>query len=276
LPVDEITRVKFKVCVVGDRAVGKTSLLNRYVFNCFDPQYRGTLGASLRYLNVQEAVSGRHLVEAETAFFDLMGEKGVRDNFKEILFWGTQGFLAVADVTRPETIRSLSSWIYAVQGVAGDIPYRILMNKSDLTANVSISPEATALLLKEFPGVPYHLTSAKTSAGVERAFEALIDTMVDVALRHSKVRRESKIIGDRVLAFAKRRGTLGISKKDILANFKDLNVDLLMREVNDLQTLGLATVELMGPASFRLKITPKGEQELERILAPERVREDTE
>ena len=274
--VDAITRLRFKVCLVGDRGVGKTSLLNRYVFNYFDPAYRGTLGATLRYLNVQEAVTGRHLVEAETAFFDLMGETHVRDSFKDIFFWGTQGFLAVADVTRPETVRSLASWIYAVQGVAGDVPYRILVNKSDLTADGRVSPEATALLLDEFPGAPYHLTSAKTGAGVERAFESLTDRMVEAALEHAKVRRQSRIVGDRILAFAERRGTLGLSKRDLLAAFADVGADVLMREVDDLQTLGLATVEVISPSSFRLKITPKGQRELDRVLAPERVRDETE
>ena len=268
------TRVRFKVCIVGDRGVGKTSLLIRFVFFFFDGAYRGTLGATLRYLNVQKAARQRHLVEAETAFFDLMGETHARDSFKDIFFWGTQGFLAVADVTRPETVRSLAEWIYAVQGVAGDVPFRILVNKSDLTADRRISPEATAALLDAFPGVPYHLTSAKTGAGVERAFDALTDAMVDDALEHAKVRRATRIVGDRILAFAARRGTLGVSKRDLLATFKDLEVALLMREVNDLQTLGLAVVEQMGPASFRLRITPKGERELERILAPERVGSD--
>ncbi len=274
--IDAITRVKFKVCLVGDRGVGKTSLLNRYVFNYFDARYRGTLGANLRYLNVQQAVGGRHLVEAETAFFDLMGETHVRDNFKDIFFWGTQGFLAVADVTRPETVRSLSDWIYAVQGVAGEVPFRILVNKVDLTEERTVSPEATAALLDAFPGVPYHLTSAKTGAGVERAFDALTDAMVDAALEHAKVRRQSRIVGDRILAFAFRRGALGVGKKDLLTAFKDLSVEMVMREVDDLQTLGLAIVEATGPASFRLQITAKGERELDRILAPEHVREDTD
>ncbi len=269
--VDAITRVRFKVCIVGDRAVGKTSLLNRYVYNYFDPAYRGTLGANLRYLNVREAVGGRHLVEAETAYFDLMGETHARDNFKDVFFWGTSGFLAVADITRPETVSALPEWIYAVQGVAGDVPYRILVNKADLPLGATVSPETTAALLEAFREAPYHLTSAKTGQGVERAFDALTDEMVGAALEHAKVLRQTHLVGDRILAFAERRGALGVSKKDILASFRDLNIDLLMREVQDLQTLGLAEVEQISPSSFRLKITSKGQRELERILAPERV-----
>ncbi len=269
-----ITRVRFKVVLVGDRAVGKTSLLNRFAFNYFSPEYKGTLGSTLHILKFQETVGSSHLVEAETAFFDLMGEKGVRDNFREVLFWGTQGFLAVADITRRETIQSLSGWIRIVQSIAGDIPFRILMNKADLAENGSISPEDTALLLNEFPGVPYHLTSAKTGLGVERAFESLLDTMIGVAHAKSNIRRRSRIVGNKILAFAKRRGLIGISKQDIMSVFKEVDINALMREIEDLQALGLVTLDLSSPSSFRLKITEKGERELERLGAHDGAIED--
>ena len=271
LPVEDITRLKFKACIVGDRAVGKTCLLNRFIFNYFSAEYKGTLGATLRYLNVQEAIGGRHLVEAETAFFDLMGETRPRENFTEIFFWGTQGFLAVADATRPETVRSLPDWIRAVQSVAGDVPYRILQNKSDLLGQSAISPQDTAYLLNEFPGVPYHLTSAKSGEGVDRAFDGLLESMVGVGLDHARVRRQSSVLGDKILALAKRRGLLGLSKKDLLSMLKDVNVKVLMQEIEDLRVLGLVTLDVVSSTSFRLRITPKGEQQLERILAPERI-----
>ena len=253
--------------------MGKTSLLSRYGFSSFDPAYRGTLGANLRCRNVQEAVAGRRLVEAETAFFDLMGETAVRNRFKDIFFGDTHGFIAVAEVTRPATVDSLADWIRTVQGVAGDVPFRILVNKADRSANRAISPEATAALLDTFPRVPYRLTSAKTGAGADRAFDALTDAMVSAALERAKGRRPSRLVGDRILAFAERRGTLGIGMKEILSASKDIDGGTVRRQVDDLQTLGLVTVEQTGPASFRLRIPAKGERELDRLLAPERIRD---
>lgn len=275
MPPERITRVKLKVVVVGDRAVGKTSLLNRYVFNYFDAAYRGTLGSTLRYLNIQEPAGPDHLVEAEVAFFDLMGERGVRDAFKEVFYWGTHGFLAVADVTRPETLRSLPGWIQAVQEVAGEVPFAIVMNKADLAGAAPISPRDTAWLLNEFPGVPYHLTSAKTGVGVERAFESLQDGMVGAALNRARVRRQSRIVGDRLLALGKRRGLAGLSKRDVLQAFKEMEPRVVLREVEDLRALGFVTVDVISPSSFRLRITPRGLQELEKVLAPERISEET-
>jgi len=273
---ERITRVKLKVVVVGDRAVGKTSLLNRYVFNYFRSEYQGTLGSTLRYVNVQEPAGADHLVEAQVAFFDLMGERGMRDAFKDVFYWGTHGFLAVADVSRPPTIRSLLGWIRAVRDVAGEVPYAILMNKADLADGAPISPEDTAWLLDELPGVPYHLTSAKTGAGVERAFETVLDAMVSVSLDQAKVHRRSRIVGDRILALAKRRPILGVGKKEILLAFKDVESQIVLREVDDLKALGLVSVDVISATSFRLRITPKGLQEVERLLAPERIFEASE
>ena len=264
----EVRRMKLKLVVVGDRGVGKTSLINRYVFNNFSEVYEGTLGSRLSFLVFQEVLGSDQVIEAEIALFDLMGEKAVRDKFKEIMFWGTHGFFAMADVTRRETILSLPAWIRTVQSVAGEVPYQILINKADLAPDRAISPEDTALLLSELPGAPFHLTSAKTSEGIERAFDALVDAVVNAALEESRVTRKTRVVVTRVLEFAKRRGPTGVSKKELLMAFKDLDVNALMREVQDLHALGLVTMEETGPASFRIVITEKGERELQRGTEP--------
>ena len=163
--VERISRMKLKICLVGERAVGKTSLLSRYVFNAFDDAYHGTLGSKMSLLSFKQIVAGEQFVEAEVALFDLMGERAIRDSFRDVLFWGAHGFLAVADVTRSATIRALPAWISAVHSVAGEIPFRILINKVDMAPQGAIDPSDTEWLLSAFPSVPYHLTSAKTSEG---------------------------------------------------------------------------------------------------------------
>ncbi len=201
-------------------------------------------------------------MDAEVALFDLMGEKGMRDAFREVMFWGTDGFLAVADITRTDTIRNLPGWIRTVESVAGDIPFCILLNKVDLSEDRALPPEETAWLLSELPGAPFYLTSAKNDTGVKMAFDLVIEAAVGTMLARSKVRRQTRIVGEKILAFAKRRGILGIGKNEILAAFKGVDHNLLMREVEDLRQLGLVMIEPSGPASFRLKITEKGEREL--------------
>jgi len=272
--VERISRMKLKICLVGERAVGKTSLLSRYVFNTFAEAYQGTLGSKMALLSFKQIVTGERLVEAEVALFDLMGERAIRDSFKDVLFWGAHGFLAVADMTRPMTIRALPAWIGTVRSVAGEIPFRILINKVDLAPRRAIDPEDTEYLLSAFPGVPHNLTSARTSEGVEKAFDSLIEAIVDSILAKSRVRRETKVIGEKILGFAKRRGASGVSKKDLLMVFKAIDHNSLMKEVEDLHRLGLITLELSGPASFVIRLTEKGERELESIGGPERIVEE--
>jgi small GTP-binding protein len=272
--VRAIRRMKLKVVVVGDRTVGKTSLVNRYVFDTFSDVYHGTLGSRLNILSFSQVVSGDELIEADIALFDLMGERSAREAFKDVMFWGTNGFLVVADVTRRETISSIPGWIETVESVAGEIPHHILLNKADL-AGGSISPEDTEWLIAQLPGVPYHLTSAKTAEGVERAFESLVRSMVDKSLEKSRLRRKTLVVGGRILEFASRRGRIGVTNKELLTGFKQLDVPSLMKEVDSLVKLGLVTREESGPASFRIVITEKGAQEIERKGLSEKDTDDT-
>src|SRR3989304_9079168 len=122
--------MKLKIVGLGDRAAGKTSLIQRYVFNTFSEVYQGTLGAKLHLLEFTKEISGQDIVEADIGLFDLMGEHSARDHFRDALFWGAHGFIAVCDVTRPETFDSLSEWIAIVGGVAGKGSSPLFFNKA--------------------------------------------------------------------------------------------------------------------------------------------------
>jgi GTPase SAR1 family protein len=78
--------MKLKVVLVGDRAVGKTTLIQRYVFNAFSQAYQGTLGAKLHLLQFVKQIAAQEVVEADIGLFDLMGEHGARDHFRDALF----------------------------------------------------------------------------------------------------------------------------------------------------------------------------------------------
>lgn len=269
--VEKIVRMTLKICLVGDRGVGKTSLLKRYVFDTFSEEYEGTLGSHLHLLTFKAVLAGNQLVEAQVALFDLMGEHSMRDAFKEVMFWGTNGFLAVADVTRPDTIRALPDWIRTVTSIVGEVPYVVVMNKVDLARGKTITPQDTAWLLDEVPGVPYHLTSAKGNLAVQKAFDAVVDAAVGATLSKTRVRRQRRILGEKILGFARRRGLMGVGKNDVLIAFKGVDYNDLMREIEDLRQLGFIMVDLLGPSAFRVRITERGEAELERLATQDRI-----
>jgi small GTP-binding protein len=251
--------MRLKICVVGDRAVGKTSLIQRYVFDTFTDAYHGTLGTKMHLLQFIKEVAAQENVEADVALFDIMGEHGARDLYRDALFWGAHGFVTVADVTRPDTFESLVEWVNSVRAVAGDVPYRILLNKSDLLKAPELPAWVAARLKVIFPNVPYSMVSAKTGTEVERAMGLFLEDVVNGVLKESRARRAGRILGNRILTFAAKRGALGVTKNELLAAFKGTDYNGLMTEISNLERTGLVTLEQIGPASFRVVLTADGE-----------------
>src|SRR5256884_8881398 len=110
----EMQRIKTKVCLVGEAAVGKTSLIRRFVQDDFDDRYITTLGAKVSKREMVFDMPGRKQLQMDITVWDIMGEKGFRDLLKEAFFHGAKGVLAVADLTRRPTLDDLDDWIDSV------------------------------------------------------------------------------------------------------------------------------------------------------------------
>ncbi len=179
--------VKLKVCLAGEVAVGKTSLIRRYVDDTFDDRYLATMGAKVtkRVLSVTMPGS-RQRGHVDLTIWDIMGDRGFRDLLKEAYFQGVQGILAVCDVTRPETLLELEDWRRAIEKVAGRIPAYVLANKVDLVEETRLTSSDLETFCKEWD-CPYLLTSAKTGENVEEAFEGLISLVLEAQLRRQAV-----------------------------------------------------------------------------------------
>src|SRR5512136_285731 len=142
--------LKAKVCLVGETAVGKTSLVRRFSLGSFDELYSTTLGISVSKKVVEPAnppPGGPQKVEM--ILFDVMGQRRLRELLVESYFKGAQALLAVWDVTRPETLRELPVWIEMAQEVAGPIPVVIATNKVDLSPDRQIETEELDNLARE-------------------------------------------------------------------------------------------------------------------------------
>lgn len=166
-------RFKVKVALVGDKAVGKTSLIRRFVTDQFDDRYLLTLGTKVmkKVVTVPFPRDGL-VVEVDMAIWDIMGQVGFREITKDAYFYGANGVLAVIDLTRRETLDGLSEWIAAVEGVAGRVPRILAVNKSDLGPQAAYEREDIEAVASRI-GAPFLMTSAKTGANVETSFRAL-------------------------------------------------------------------------------------------------------
>ncbi len=173
------SRVKLKLCLVGDSGVGKTSLIRRYVLDMFDDAYIQTLGAKITKKSILLPVHHPGPpMEVVITVWDVMGNAGFRELLKESYFYGCQGILAVCDVTQRPSLEALDGWIDRAWDVAGDVPVHILVNKVDLAEQAAMDEERIRAFGEAYDS-PYLLTSAKTGDNVTRAFEEIARRIVD-------------------------------------------------------------------------------------------------
>ena len=166
-------RLKSKVCLVGEKAVGKTSLICRYVMNMFDEQYITTIGTRVSKREVRLEMPEKDLaVQVDMTIWDIMGEKGFRELLQDAYFYGANGVLAVADLTRRRTLDDLDDWIDGVVNVVGDVPILIAVNKTDLASGAQFKERDVAQFAKAYDS-EFVMTSAKKGDKVEDAFRRL-------------------------------------------------------------------------------------------------------
>ncbi len=169
----EARRIMAKAVLVGDKAVGKTSLVRRYVLDQFDDRYLLTLGAKVMKTIEEVRIPDQNLqANVELNIWDIMGQAGFRELAKEAYFHGARGVLAVVDLTRKSTLDGVGDWVKAVQDVTGPVPMIILANKHDLTEQAMLTPADIEGAAQKLGCVSF-LTSAKTGENVEIAFRRL-------------------------------------------------------------------------------------------------------
>jgi small GTP-binding protein len=167
-----LVKMARKVVLIGDPAVGKTSLIKKYVQDVFDDSYLNTIGAKVMKKNVgvKHAKTGE-IVDLKLILWDIAGQETF-STVKRAYYKGASGAVVVCDVTRRETMEHMHKWIENLFDVSGVIPVYILVNKIDLEKEVAFTVEDVK---KEFSPyeAPVYTSSAKTGHNVELVFHEL-------------------------------------------------------------------------------------------------------
>lgn len=161
--------MKKKVCMLGAFAVGKTSLVQRFVYTIFSDTYQTTVGVNIEKKEV--VVEDK---QVDLIIWDLYGE----DDFQTVrmsYLRGASGCIYVVDGTRKTTLEVVSRLYENANEVIGRVPVVFLVNKNDLKDSWEVTPDALEALQKR--GAVFE-TSAKTGMHVEMAFQHLARLMV--------------------------------------------------------------------------------------------------
>jgi small GTP-binding protein len=161
---------KAKVCLIGATAVGKSSLVARYVRSIFSEQYQTTIGVKIESRVVERAGGPLELV-----VWDLSGEDEFQ-NVQPSYLRGAWGYHLVIDGTRRETVDVALALEARVRATIGPVPLVVILNKADLVARWELSRADVDRMRGR--GWVLVETSAKTGLGVEQAFEELVDAML--------------------------------------------------------------------------------------------------
>jgi hypothetical protein len=163
--------IQKKICMLGAFAVGKTSLVQRFVQSIYSDKYHTTVGVKIDKKQVNVGGETVNLL-----LWDIQGEDGI-EKLRSSYLRGAAGYLLVIDSTRRETLDTAYMMQKHAQEMLGLVPFVIVINKMDLTDQYEIEDVALDYM-KEQDWIVYR-TSAKTGQSVEEAFLTLAGKMVE-------------------------------------------------------------------------------------------------
>jgi len=177
----------FKICCVGDGAVGKTSLIQRYTEGDFNEEYIMTLGAQFTKQDME--YKG---VPIELVFWDIAGQ----ESFAQLRKGFYKGSRAVIVVFSHEdndhgntSFQNVTKWLDDIKKNCGFLPVIIFGNKIDLVKDIQAisqdknnpkSVDNVSKMMKGWNFLGYYLTSALSGQGVKQAFTVLAEKLYDM------------------------------------------------------------------------------------------------
>jgi small GTP-binding protein len=159
-----------KVCLLGDYAVGKTSLVRRFVYNLFEDKYLSSIGVKVSR-KVVALPRGDDVAELTLMLWDLAGSEefdGVRASYLR----GAAGALIVCDLTQRSSLDTIYDYVQQMRAVNPRAALILAANKHDLVEQRTIREEEIAAIAAEL-GTSYYLTSARMGVAVDEAFRHL-------------------------------------------------------------------------------------------------------
>jgi small GTP-binding protein len=183
-----LKQVKSKILLLGDEAVGKTSLIRKFVLDQFDDKYIATIGTKVTKKDLV-LKSGNEQTYLTLMIWDILGQKGYR-SIQKSSFRGADGVILICDFTRRSTYDDLQAyWLKLLGDVVANIPIVFVANKCDLKDKAEFTLEEVKAIADPY-GSEVYASSAKTGENVENLFH----TIGKMVITPSKEERQEKTI----------------------------------------------------------------------------------
>lgn len=182
---DRVEQHQFKVIVVGDGAVGKTSLINRFCQEGFAQSYKQTIGVD--FFNKKMVLPGN--VNVTLQIWDIGGQQ-IGGKMLGKYVYGSAAVLFVYDTTNPDSHKNLEDWLSFIKNEFKNNAKRpylaVVGNKIDLPHLRQIKIDKHKMFAEENQLVPY-LCSAKTGDKVGSMFFKIAAELTGVQLTKAEV-----------------------------------------------------------------------------------------
>ena len=163
----------FKIVLIGDTCVGKSCILVRFSDDVFVENYVTTIGVDFRFktMIVKNKI-------AKIQIWDTAGQERYR-SITTAYYRGAAAIIICCDSTNKESFYNINNWIEEISKYTDkDVDKIVLMNKCDLVEERQIEKNEIAKFEKD-NGIKIMEVSAKTGNGIDKAFEYIIEKLID-------------------------------------------------------------------------------------------------
>ncbi|XP_056610013.1 RAB3D, member RAS oncogene family, b [Triplophysa dalaica] len=163
----------FKLLIIGNSSVGKTSFLFRYADDSFTSAFVSTVGIDFKVKTVF-----RNNKRIKLQIWDTAGQERYR-TITTAYYRGAMGFLLMYDITNQDSFSTVQDWATQIKTYSWDNAQVILVgNKCDLEDDRLVTTEDGLRLADEL-GFQFFEASAKDNINVKQVFECLVDVICD-------------------------------------------------------------------------------------------------
>ncbi|GMT16404.1 hypothetical protein PFISCL1PPCAC_7701, partial [Pristionchus fissidentatus] len=171
----------FKLLIIGDSGVGKSSLLLRFADNVFSKNFIRTIGVDFKIRTVD--MEGQRV---KLQIWDTAGQERFR-TITSTYYRGTHGVVVVYDVTNGESFGNVKRWLMEIDTNCESVPKILVGNKCESAERRAVLT-SDAQRFSESMGIQFLETSAKNNTNVETMFNSVTRLVLEAKMRQSQAK----------------------------------------------------------------------------------------